>query len=263
MNITIIMPSRKRPHLARMARQAWLDHAKNPDSIKVLVLEDRDAASLLPSESEIVDRQPLLPCYYNLGAKMHPADAYICTGDDMLVTTPDYDAVIAEALSAYPDGIVLGRLTDHSEGHSNTLAAYPVVTEKWRATTGVIFPEIFPFWFTDLWLTQIADALKRKIDINVTLVDAESRKNRTQRMRDLAFWSWVYARTYGYRKDDCEALARKAGIDPLTVMVRSYSPLRPDIAMELELEYASSEEPPAGYRDEVLKALQMLRDLDG
>lgn len=245
--ILAIIPSRGRPRKCQKAYDS-LEGAER------LILVDYDQAESYHEHlaAKIVKRKPMLPMYYNHAALEHEADFYMAAGDDMEMLTPDWTREVFDKMN--PDIPQLGWIPDRSAGHPNGLAAYPILTRAWVRATGRIFPEIFPYWFTDRWITEVADALGVKVKLNLEYVDIGEREP-TNRMRDLCFWSRVYALTKADRQADVDKLAAVIGIDP--PQLSPVGSMTPEHAMALELDYAQWAEEDPAYACVVKNALDI------
>jgi hypothetical protein len=182
---------------------------------------------------------PLLPTYYNRVAHIIDADYYMAAADDMIMHTPNWFEAVKKALP-HPSKPRLGQITDSSQGHKSGLAAYPIVTKGWVKATGRIFPEIFPYWYTDTWITDVADALGYKVPIELDYRDKDGNRGSTNRMRDLAFWSEVFAQTKYLRHADIRTILdyEQLSNDEAHDDLRHRKFLFASDAMRLELDYA-------------------------
>jgi len=95
--------------------------------------------------------------------------------------------------------------------------------------------EAFPFWFTDTWLDEIALMLGRKAPVRVEW-KPQGQRGKTTRMRDLAFWAWVFEAARPERIEDARKLAALAGIGELRGITPNLSLTDPLTAAVLELE---------------------------
>jgi len=122
-----------------------------------------------------------------------PADVYCVSVDDAVHATPGFDAKIVEAANRFPDGI--GVVYGHLDN-----ASFPGImapTRKFAEKLGHIFPELFPYWFVDHWVDDIARLIGR---ISFADVRNETNATGTQEMREPAWWATWFDAAYLMRR---------------------------------------------------------------
>jgi hypothetical protein len=107
--------------------------------------------------------------------------------DDGPAITLGFDERILAAASHWPDGI--GVVFNHLENLSFT--GVQAVTKKLAQLMGYIYPEHFPYWFVDHWLSDVAEMIDRIAFADVRL-DCGSNRPPTMEMREPAFWATFY-----------------------------------------------------------------------
>jgi hypothetical protein len=136
---------------------------------------------------------------FNRVLSIAPANVYLVMVDYVAFVTPGFDEKVLEAAQVFPDGIgvVYNRLANLSFPFMNA------VTKGYVEKTGGIYPEIFPYWFVDHWLDDIAKMIGRISYAEVAVkMDA---KPPTQGMREPAFWATLFDAT----TEDRRAIAKK------------------------------------------------------
>jgi len=125
---------------------------------------------------------------------------YLCAGDDDPYITPGYDRKIIEAAALFPDGIgaVYGHLANAS--FPGAMALTRGLVDK----LGHMFPPLFPYWFVDHWVDDIARMIGR-----VSFADIrtdQSRAGRTQEMREPGWWATFFDAGHLMRRQIAQAI---------------------------------------------------------
>lgn len=213
-NISVLIPSRGRPERLATFVQAVAAKASGKHTLRYAIGCDADdgdtiamalalRASGLPVFPYVGTRPPSLGGLVNKLAERVPGDVYCTLGDDGVVKTDGWDDAVAQAWRAKPDGVWWWRCTNN--------AAFPVVSEKWRAAAGRLFTDYFPFWYDDVWLIEVwryATGSLHCLPIEAWLDD---RASGTHRMRDLQFWDdFFWSRRYE-RREAARLIAARLG----------------------------------------------------
>jgi len=131
-----------------------------------------------------------------------PADVYMSAADDDPYITPGYDAKILEAALRFPDGI--GIVYGHMANASFTGIGAP--TAKLVEKMGGIFPPLFPYWFVDHWVDDVARIIGR-----ISFADVrtdQSRAGPTQEMREPGWWATWFDAAYLMRRKQAHDIIR-------------------------------------------------------
>lgn len=131
-----------------------------------------------------------------------PADVYMSAADDDPYITPGYDAKILEAASRFPDGI--GIVYGHMANASFTGIAAP--TRKLCEKLGYIFPPLFPYWFVDHWVDDVARIIGR-----ISFADVRTDQGgagKTQELREPAWWATWFDAAYLMRRKQAHDIIR-------------------------------------------------------
>lgn len=236
LKITVCIPSRGRPEqlfatLRRLQKFQAFDGEGNPVHQVVYVIgadaddpETIGMGKLLITPSlrggpicmMVFPRTSSLGEMVNAMAAKAPADVYCSLCDDILVLTEGWDQKIAEAVERKPDGVFWWK-TDEKRA-----ASYAIVTERWRAASGRIFTDYFPFWWDDVWLLHVwilaAEDAWHYVD-----AELEDRPQNTQRMRDLRFWGAFYADRHGERVAEADRIRAALGWGPRTLNPKTFA----------------------------------------
>jgi glycosyl transferase/beta-hydroxylase protein BlmF len=83
-------------------------------------------------------------------------------GDDIRFTTPGWDTQVRQAFAQSQDKILLVQGDDLSPNRE-VLATHGFLHRRWVETVGYFLPPLFSCDWNDVWLTEIADALERRV----------------------------------------------------------------------------------------------------
>lgn len=211
----MIIPSRERPRQLAAALTSLHMTASGEHQVQFCVACDDDdigtklfltkAQTELPIAVRIGPRPESLGSIATDLADHWRADVYAVFGDDMLCLSLDWDKTIAEAVEKTPHGVFWWK-----DGRG-TPTLIPIITEKWRATTGRIFTDLFPFWYDDVWLYElwvmVTDSDPIFLDIN-----ALDRPQATIRMRELRFWTEFFHFMRAERLRESREIAKALGL---------------------------------------------------
>lgn len=188
--ISVLIPSRGRPERLVGMIRAMRAKESGENAARYVIGADLDdprtiSASFdlykegLPVAPVVQPRRPSLGAIANHLAEKAPADVYVSMGDDIEVLTDGWDAKIAEAWRAQPDGVWWWCCANGA-----TLA---IVSEKWRAAAGRLYTDYFPFWYDDMWLIEVQRYATGRVGDRLDIWVADKGPG-THRMRDLKEW---------------------------------------------------------------------------
>lgn len=219
MKITAIMPTRGRPLFMLGAVQSYVRLASDKHEINLVLCCDLDDSMTCAAAFELrgsfpgvnvrgYERLPALGSYYNDACKHYPADAYCAIGDDTMCLSPDWDEAIAKQVEAEPNGVWWWSC------HGKRQAIYPILSHGWYRAAGRFFSDLYPFWFDDTHLREIACMVWGKEVERVPgalLIDMAA-EMRTHRMRDLEFWDGFYNASRVSRALEAKRIAERLGV---------------------------------------------------
>lgn len=160
--ITLVTPSRGRPQRFMQMWQSAITTATGPIEC-VLYLDDDDPMreSYPTFGTQVVGDRCVLSEAWNRAAERASGDLLMLCADDLMFRTTGWDRFIADAASAYDDGIVLVHTNDLFQGEN--LATHPVVSRAWVEAAGYFCPPYFTADFNDVWLHEVADMVGRRV----------------------------------------------------------------------------------------------------
>lgn len=272
MNITVIIPSRKRVRglSAVIYSLRYLESGENRVHYGVLCDEDDDETAdacetlrhLIPLGYRVQKRQKTMGGAINGMAEFMPADVYLVINDDILCLSPNWDKAIAEAVEKTPHGVFWWK---------NALpmdALYPIVTEKWREAAGGIFTDHYPFWYDDLCLVELWTMTTEQEPIRLDISIAD-KPITTQRMRDLKFWQKVYTNTRPERVKQSVEIAKKLGLPIPTIgselgkrITEALVPMTDEYLAQIEINQGETSPPDEMYLVAKQRAEEMLSRIE-
>lgn len=178
---SILLNSRKRPHLLRKLLESIENTAADIEELSVFIGFDDDDELSRQYEPELLNefnfiqtfwrkREQNLHTYLNLMAKETNSDYYFILNDDCILTRSGFDfsayAKLEDFVSQFPDRIVYGKTFDNSiDKLSTDYAAFPIISkEAYKALGYVLSPEI-SYWGADLLLAKCFIPLERVCDL--------------------------------------------------------------------------------------------------
>jgi hypothetical protein len=267
-NITVHMLSRGRSSQLTAALMSLRDNESGENEVRYVVACDVDDKATIGT---LYNLQAKLPLGYRVGERpvsldaLHnqicldvPGDVYVCFLDDGLCLTKGWDKPVADAWRANPKGLWWWK----SKGDDLTLA--PITSHAWfEAAGGRIFPEHFPFWWGDTWLSEVWVLATER---NLAFLDAEflDCPKKTGNMRELKFWHDFYLWLQPQRIAEAKAIAERLGLPKPTItgaLAQIVGKPNPDFVKridEIERIQGDVTEPHEGYRIAKERAVAMM-----
>lgn len=219
MRLTFDIGARSRPEKLLETVKLSMEKATRDDTVCLVCLDDDDESMTpfldkFPNDKRI--RLSIRPREDSRGEKYDralveaPADVYLLGVDHSILLTSGWDQRIIDSAVLFPDGIGVVNV-----GGMNNLS-FPklqAVTAKWVELVGFTYNWDYPFWFIDHEIDDLARMTGRfvfppiEVDTNRLRVG-----NRTQRMRDLRFWSSYYNLFTFWRRDLAHRIIRELKI---------------------------------------------------
>lgn len=168
--ISFLLPTRGRPEMLQRFVNSVLDTADYPEGVEFIVYVDQDDLSydnvVYPAQVKIRrgQRKNLSQCYEWERAT---GQIYVMGGDDAVFHTKGWDTKVMAEFGKYPDKIVLVHGDDGDPNKEKTNATMPFIHANWIKAVGRYLPSYFSGDFTDTWLSDIANALGRRVKIDI------------------------------------------------------------------------------------------------
>lgn len=168
--ISILCPTRNRPHNITRLWQSIEDTADDIKDIEMILYIDDDDTSYdelkLPKNIKIVKgpRIVLSECW-NRAYEKSKGDILFHCGDDIIMRTKGWDTIVKDTFNEYPDHIVF--VYGDDGGTATDFGTHGFIHRKWAETVGYFVPPYFSSDFNDTWLNDVAKIIRRhrRIDI--------------------------------------------------------------------------------------------------
>ena len=209
-HISLILPTRGRPQMLAQVFDSIEQTAAQKQKVAAWLYIDHDDQVTLDAIQSGQFNKYTFGIHWMLGEKtaslgeLQNASCEQCTSgsgifmlhaDDTTFLTPGWDDIIRRGFDTVPDRIMVAYPHD-PELHEPTFQM--VLSAEWIAATGRFSTAYFPYWFDDIWLDQIGQMLGRRqrLPIKLGLIGG---KGKTNRMRNVAFWTAFYNHTLDER----------------------------------------------------------------
>lgn len=167
--ISILCPTRGRPvEFKRMVDSAF-ELATYPRQLEVIAYHDEDDISgyygfdrvQWVKGERIVLSQMWNECYLRSSGEilMH-------CGDDIVFRTSGWDTIVRAAFDASEDKILLVH-GDDGTPNTDALATHGFMHRRWVETVGYFVPPYFSSDWNDVWLTEVADMIGRRVKVPI------------------------------------------------------------------------------------------------
>ncbi len=201
MRLALSLATRNRPELLLRTIMVTVGNIRNPDTVLMIAADEDDEptidflknigeSGLYPKlKISIRPREDTVAAKWNRAIEEIPdADVYMPMCDDGPIITPAFDDKVLEAAAIPPDGIafVYNRMEN---------ASFPgiqaVTREVIDLMDGQIYVPLFPYWFVDHWLDDIAKVTDRIFFCDVDH-DADTNRPPTMEMREPGWWATFF-----------------------------------------------------------------------
>lgn len=162
--ISLLVPTRGRPENVRRLVTSARVTAVN-DVELIFYVDDDDVTSFEVvddyADQTIIGPRVVLSEMWNRCAELANHDVMMHCGDDIIFRTSGWDDRILEAFDRYPDKIVFVHGEDGIQGAQ--IGTHGFLHRNWIDTVGYFVPPYFSSDYNDLWLSEVADALGRRV----------------------------------------------------------------------------------------------------
>lgn len=164
---SLLLPSRGRPTNIARLHQSIVDTAHGDWEMVVRLDDDDPTASEYPTLRNVTylcGPRVVLSQYWNECFAAARGPVFMHAGDDIVMATPGWDVIVAEAFPA--DGIALVHGDDLGD-RGTTFATHGFLRREWVDAVGYFVPPYFSSDFNDVWLNEVANALERRIFVPI------------------------------------------------------------------------------------------------
>lgn len=162
--ISLLIPTRGRPDNVRSLATSARVTASN-DVELIFYVDDDDVPSFEIVEEyadqTIIGPRVVLSEMWNRCAELANNDVMMHCGDDIIFRTHAWDELIIHEFDRFPDKIVFVHGEDGIQ-HGN-IGTHGFLHRNWVDTVGYFVPPYFSSDYNDLWLSEVADALNRRV----------------------------------------------------------------------------------------------------
>lgn len=169
--VSILVPSRGRPDNVSRLYRSLAETTEGEWELLVRLDEDderRNGYDHPPHQTNVTAPRALMSQLWNDLVPYALGDVLMMGGDDIAFSTPGWDALVRGALPE--DGIAVVHGNDLSP-NSATIGSHPFVSRTWVETLGYLTPPYFESDYADLWLTEVADALNRRVYLPQVVIE--------------------------------------------------------------------------------------------
>ena len=180
-NISLLCPTLQRPLGLERVWVSALNTANNPEEIELIIYAESYDESTLSKATELQNKfgnqvrtivaSEKLPYgnLHNICCKEARSDIFMCTTDDLIFRTHDWDLRIKETFDKYDDKIMYVYPND---GHwGKQLGTHGFVHRRWYEALGYIHPPIFTADYYDNYLMDVCRALGRDMYVEEVLIE--------------------------------------------------------------------------------------------
>lgn len=168
---SILCPSRGRPANITRLYKSLKDTTEGEWELLVRLDDDDPARLEYPGFTQltyITAPRRLMSALWNDLVLYALGDVLMMCGDDVTFNSEGWDSEVRAAFPA--DTVALIHGNDLSP-NSATIATHPFLSRLWVETVGYLTPPYFTSDYVDLWLTEVADVLNRRVYLPDVIVE--------------------------------------------------------------------------------------------
>jgi len=169
--ISLVTPTRGRPHWLERMWTSALTTADNQDAIEIVLICDDDDQSVKETHRRACDiggsvellqvPRGTLSNYWNQGTELAHASIYMQASDDIIFRSQSWDTLVLEAFAACPDNLIFVHGRDGYQ--DQRLGTHGWLHRDWMDEVGYLVPPYFSSDYGDTWLTEVADRINRRV----------------------------------------------------------------------------------------------------
>ncbi len=168
--ISVLLPSRGRPSNVERLLGSLMATSNGVWEMVVRLDDDDPTAPEYPRAFPITyltGPRALLSSYWNECYEAATGPIFMQCGDDITFETPGWDRIVAAAFP--PDGIALVHGDDGNPDRDRALGfgTHGFLRREWVEAVGYFVPPLFSSDMNDVWLNDIANALGRRVFVDI------------------------------------------------------------------------------------------------
>lgn len=172
--ISILCPTRGRLVEFRRMLVSALENATHSRRIEIVARLDEDdpheadyrRGSVESEVRLITGPRVVLSEMWNECYRQSEGEILMHCGDDIIFRTPGWDSIVRETFAASQDKILLVHGDDCSP-NTDALATHGFIHRRWVETVGYFVPPLFSSDWNDVWLTEVADMIGRRVKVPI------------------------------------------------------------------------------------------------
>jgi hypothetical protein len=167
--ISILIPTRKRPHNIKRLWDSVVRTAQKPMEIELVLYIDEDDntyKNLKVPMKIIKGERIVLSDMWNKCAEVASNNIMMYCGDDIVFRTKHWDREVINTFDKLEDkiGYVFGR---DGSVHDGKYGTHGFVHKNWFNALGYICPPVFSGDYSDTWINDVAKLVDRHIFIDI------------------------------------------------------------------------------------------------
>lgn len=162
--ISLLLPTRGRPQLAKRFFRSVVETAAEPDLVEIILYIDEDDESSHGLECQALKMHRIIGPPTSMGSCNHACfhaaagDILMLANDDMVIRTPAWDRRLREIDARYPDKIYLAYGNDMVNGKG--LCTFPVLSRRVCRLLVEPYPQAYQGAWIDVHLLDIFQRLR-------------------------------------------------------------------------------------------------------
>jgi hypothetical protein len=173
MKISLLTPTRNRPHAMQRLWQSALETADQPENLEIVFyMDDDDVHAVAQFEKMdadepmgrvmgILGKRIVLSQMWNECQKVASGEVFMHCGDDIVFRSPHWDTLVREHINSHPDKIVFVHGMDGIQNEK--LGTHGFLHRNWVETLGYFVPPYFSCDYNDTWLTDVSTMIGRRV----------------------------------------------------------------------------------------------------
>lgn len=170
MNISILCPTRKRKKNVQRLIDSALNTAcdrKNIEFVFYIDNDDLETIDYLNNQTQHTNilflngARIILSEMWNRCYEKSSSDIVMLCGDDIVFRSENWDTKVLKEFDKYGDKIIFVHGDDLC--HGSNLGTHGFLHKNWIKTIGYAAPPYFSCDFTDTWITEVSNIIKRHI----------------------------------------------------------------------------------------------------
>lgn len=170
--ISLVFATRNRPENLRRFYQSVKNTAHELPEICVYIDNDDLVSVAVAKELGFKyvqgSRLPLAQCY-NAAANLATGNILMFAGDDLIFRKKGWDSMVRSEFNRYSDKIIF--VYGHDGHQGERLGTHGFLHRRWIQAVGYFVPPYYCKDYFDQWITEVADALGRKVYLPVILAE--------------------------------------------------------------------------------------------